>query len=219
MTPGRAEERGRKDGAIIAVTADHGEEFWEHGGFEHGHAMWSEVTRVPLVVQVPGMAGAQVDTVVEHVDLVRGLLGRAAAPVAPTVRGEDLFALAGQPDPGRVALQENCLYGPPCISAIDRTHRLTYNPLAGAGEVWEVNDAGMERVRLQGEAQTEHGQRLINVINRRRGGLQPIQAAQGPKVPSAETFQQLAALGYVDATAAQAPGEGSPQRGCTGEAD
>ena len=111
------------------MTADHGEEFWEHGGFEHGHAMWSEVTRVPLVVQVPGMAGAQVDIVVEHVDLVRGLLGRAAAPVAPTVRGEDLFTLAGRPISGSPS---KACRGPPHLHR--RTHRLTYNPLAGAGK-------------------------------------------------------------------------------------
>ena len=30
---------------------NHGEEFFEHGGLEHGHAFWREVLDVPLVIQ------------------------------------------------------------------------------------------------------------------------------------------------------------------------
>jgi hypothetical protein len=32
--------------AVTAIVSDHGEELFEHGGFEHGHALWPEVTRV-----------------------------------------------------------------------------------------------------------------------------------------------------------------------------
>ncbi len=39
---------GVYDRCLIAFTSDHGEEFWEHGGFEHGHSMYQEVLRVPL---------------------------------------------------------------------------------------------------------------------------------------------------------------------------
>ena len=37
----------------IIVTADHGEEFWEHDGFLHGHTLNDELLRVPLVVIPP----------------------------------------------------------------------------------------------------------------------------------------------------------------------
>ncbi len=37
-------------GAIIAIVSDHGEELFEHGGFEHGHALWPEVTRVHAAI-------------------------------------------------------------------------------------------------------------------------------------------------------------------------
>ena len=39
----------------VVIFADHGEEFWDHGGFEHGHALWDELLRVPLVVAGPGL--------------------------------------------------------------------------------------------------------------------------------------------------------------------
>jgi len=40
--------------AITAIVSDHGEELFDHGGFEHGHAFWEEVTRVHAAIRVPG---------------------------------------------------------------------------------------------------------------------------------------------------------------------
>jgi len=46
------------DDALIAFASDHGEEFWEHGRFEHGHSMYEEVLRVPLAFKLPSASGA-----------------------------------------------------------------------------------------------------------------------------------------------------------------
>lgn len=45
---------------ILAITADHGEELGDRGGFEHGHTLHAELLRVPLALQgatVPGPVG------------------------------------------------------------------------------------------------------------------------------------------------------------------
>jgi arylsulfatase A-like enzyme len=52
------EEKGLLDNTVIVVTADHGEEFGEHGGFGHGHRLHSEVVRVPLLIVAPGRVPA-----------------------------------------------------------------------------------------------------------------------------------------------------------------
>ncbi len=63
------------------VTADHGEEFGEHGGWGHAHTLHPEVMRVPLVV-----SGAGVDTPavreerVGVVDVAATLAGLAGVP-------------------------------------------------------------------------------------------------------------------------------------------
>ena len=41
------------DTTWVAITADHGEEFGEHGAWEHGHAMYDELVRLPLIVAPP----------------------------------------------------------------------------------------------------------------------------------------------------------------------
>ena len=51
-------ERGIYDDTTIVFTSDHGEEFWEHGGYEHGHTLYDELLRVPLIVKLPQSAGA-----------------------------------------------------------------------------------------------------------------------------------------------------------------
>ncbi|UCH95031.1 MAG: sulfatase [Candidatus Aminicenantes bacterium] len=41
------------DNTIIVIFSDHGEEFKEHGGFGHGHSLYSEVINVPLIMHYP----------------------------------------------------------------------------------------------------------------------------------------------------------------------
>jgi arylsulfatase A-like enzyme len=47
------ERRGALQNTIIIVTADHGEEFGEHGVFGHGNSLYLESLRVPLVLWYP----------------------------------------------------------------------------------------------------------------------------------------------------------------------
>lgn len=46
-------ESGRWDEALVIVTADHGEEFLEHGATQHSVQLYEEVVRVPLLVKFP----------------------------------------------------------------------------------------------------------------------------------------------------------------------
>ncbi len=47
-------DRGMLDQTLIIVTSDHGEEFGEHGHYEHGSNLYMVQTHVPLVVALPG---------------------------------------------------------------------------------------------------------------------------------------------------------------------
>ena len=48
-----------RPGAIVILTADHGEEFDEHGGRYHGTTLYDEQVRVPLIIAVPGVSPAR----------------------------------------------------------------------------------------------------------------------------------------------------------------
>jgi hypothetical protein len=51
------DETGLSQNTIVILTADHGEEFEEHGGTLHKATLYSEVTHVPLLVRIPGVEG------------------------------------------------------------------------------------------------------------------------------------------------------------------
>jgi arylsulfatase A-like enzyme len=51
------ENEGLYEESLIILTSDHGEEFWEHGGYEHGHSTFQEVIAVPLMIKLPGARG------------------------------------------------------------------------------------------------------------------------------------------------------------------
>ncbi len=62
------------DRTIVVVTADHGEEFGEHGHRKHGWSCHEELVHVPLLVRIPGVAPKRIDAMVALVDVVPTIL-------------------------------------------------------------------------------------------------------------------------------------------------
>jgi len=81
-------ERGFLDDAVVVVTADHGEEFQEHGARGHGKTLYDEVIRVPLIVLAPGPPQAGVvEHLVSSVDIAPTVLALAGIPIPPSFEG------------------------------------------------------------------------------------------------------------------------------------
>lgn len=55
------DQRGHMENTIVVVVSDHGEEFLEHGGMDHGRTLYQEVCHVPLLFAGPGVPGGAVD--------------------------------------------------------------------------------------------------------------------------------------------------------------
>ena len=81
---------GRYDNALIIVTADHGEELFDHGGFSHGYTLHREVVQVPLIIKFPGQTEARVvDGHASLMDIVPTVLAAVGLP-ATTAEGGPL---------------------------------------------------------------------------------------------------------------------------------
>jgi arylsulfatase A-like enzyme len=91
------EHAGVLDRTIVIVTSDHGEEFWDHTGrgAYHGHTLYDELLRVPLVWYEPDLSGAGKarDEPVDLVDIVPTVLARIGAPMPVGLDGVDLSPL------------------------------------------------------------------------------------------------------------------------------
>jgi arylsulfatase A-like enzyme len=77
---------------VVAITADHGEEFRDHGGVYHGSTLYDEQVRVPLLLRAPGLEPGKISAPVESIDLAPTLLSIVGAPVPASMRGRDLRA-------------------------------------------------------------------------------------------------------------------------------
>ncbi|MBM4352938.1 MAG: hypothetical protein FJ109_03935 [Deltaproteobacteria bacterium] len=71
---GYMEIKGLLEDTVVIVLADHGEEFGDHGKKFHGHQIYQESIHVPLLVRVPGMEPARVDSRVGLLDLFPTIL-------------------------------------------------------------------------------------------------------------------------------------------------
>lgn len=78
--------------AITVLTADHGEEFGEHGGTLHGRTLYDETIRVPLLIRGPGVAVGRTRGLAGSLDLPPTLLGAMGIMPPDSYRGIDLGA-------------------------------------------------------------------------------------------------------------------------------
>lgn len=97
------------DDTLVVITADHGEEFFEHRNKGHMKSLFHEVVRVPLVLRWPGRlrAGSSSSELVSTIDVMPTLAAAAGVEEALKVEGRDLAPLFdGRPIEGRNALSE-----------------------------------------------------------------------------------------------------------------
>lgn len=77
-------ERGVYEDALIVLTSDHGEEFWEHGNVHHAHSLYEELIRVPLMIKLPNSAArSTVEAAVSTVSLPATILELCGIDYAP----------------------------------------------------------------------------------------------------------------------------------------
>ncbi len=189
---------------VLALTADHGEEFWDHGQFEHGHDYYREVTEIPLIFWGPERipAGRRVESPVGLVDVGPTLLAAAGLPVPPPEQpdqGRSLERLWRNPaggaedlDPPRTSGRN--LYGLPAVLLEQGPWRYILRA-NGVQELYDVTRDPAERHNLAAEEAELAGlfrqllePRLAYYLGSSEQPVQPI---------SEETLRALRSLGYV----------------------
>ncbi len=199
----------------VILTADHGEEFQEHGGTMHGKTLYQEVIRVPLVIRPPlpfgGGSPREPRVVSERVtllDLHPTILDLAGLPLPGPVEGISLAAGLG----GKAAASRETAIGA---------------QLYHDGSAWDALLAGEEKIirvraldaRRPGETRLElydlrgdpgerdnlaasHEERVADLLAILAGyeetwGVPGSDRGDAVDRIDPETLEQLKALGYV----------------------
>jgi arylsulfatase A-like enzyme/Flp pilus assembly protein TadD len=94
--------RGLYEGAVIAITADHGEGLGAHGEAAHGIFLYDETIHVPLLIKLPRSPAVErrVENCVELVDILPTLLEEVGVAIPEQVQGESLLDLMKAKPPG-----------------------------------------------------------------------------------------------------------------------
>lgn len=86
----------RLKNTLVILTADHGEEFYDHHGWGHGHSLYQELIRVPLIISGEGLlpSGHRIQNPVSLLDVFPTLLSLIGAnellSLPYSLEGEDL---------------------------------------------------------------------------------------------------------------------------------
>jgi len=91
---GELKRLGMYDGTLIVVLSDHGEEFWEHGAYGHGHSLYDELLHVPLLVKLPrSTERGVIDVPVSTASVMPTVLSLAGSPLPAGYPTADLLPL------------------------------------------------------------------------------------------------------------------------------
>ena len=107
-------EAGLYDKTLIIVTADHGEEFFDHEGWGHGKSLFNEVVRVPLIIRYPPLfpQGKDIKATARHIDLLPTILKAAGIPVPGPTEGHSLLSFVenAQPSEKRIPVYSEVIH-------------------------------------------------------------------------------------------------------------
>jgi arylsulfatase A-like enzyme len=191
----RLTEIGFLDNAVVLVTADHGEEFLDHGGLLHRSTLFEELVRVPFILwgrYVP--AGVVDPTLVSTIDIAPTLLAAAGIEPPPAMEGRNVLAPSTTP-PGdqRVFAQ----YGTRNYSIRTPRYKLIRNH-RGNLQLFDLTDDPRERRNLSRELSPLAAglDEELEIWRRERPTLSEDSANTTGIDPATE--ERLRTLGYLD---------------------
>ena len=163
--------RGILDDALLVVTSDHGESFWEHGEcFDHGWNTNDSTMRAVGLIRLPGASGAgtRLSGLVANIDILPSVLDYLGIPVPRAIDGEALDLRSASPRaPGNPRFGQatkpwdsvekdprwHNLHKSRCIR--DGKYKLIQIPASGAEYLYDLaQDPGESRNLLAGSAPT-----------------------------------------------------------------
>ncbi len=193
---------GLLESSIVVLTSDHGEEFGEHGAFQHGQ-LYEDNLRIPLIIHHPALEGRVVEQRVRNIDLLPTILRAVGSPVA------------GERD-GRV-IPESGTGEPPPVVAIAMTgqEKASVSLLQGSKKLilWCHKKPGVEEFDLATDPEELRGpavesraesRKLLKRVATLVGGRPCrviLRAAKGKSSTdglAAKSIEVLRSLGYVE---------------------
>ncbi len=143
-------DAGIYDDTYIALTSDHGDEFFEHGGMDHGHTLYDELLRVPLMVKPPGaVEPRRVNSLVSTVALAPTLLDAAEIAYDPADFAFPALPLRPSDDAPQVVYSSGLLYGNQLEAVVFDRYKYIVDVRYGTEQLYDLRDDPGEMLDLR----------------------------------------------------------------------
>jgi arylsulfatase A-like enzyme len=206
---------GILDDVVLVVLSDHGEDFWDHDEVRspgHGHSVYQDLLRVPLIVRAPGRvpSGQRIVTPVSLLDVAPTIVDLCGLAEPASFRGTTLAPALrnGAEPPPRPIWSESVEYGPDRFALRDGSFKAIvtprpddvhgdFHPRVPPVEVFDLVADPAERVNLAGRADSQVGRVVAEVGERARLKLHAAPERPAAEAPDEDLLRRLKALGYV----------------------
>lgn len=185
---------------VLIFTADHGEEFREHGRLGHARNLYNETVRIPLFIRLPEtVSTTSSKEVASLVDVAPTLLAIAGGKAPQSWQGRALIDKRGQisPQEGRhVLVQLDNGIIPPLSALIGKNWKLIIHDKTQDKELYNLLDDPAERNNLT-TLQPEKARQQNEVLQKLVLSLTPAPKTGETKPLQKDKEEMLRSLGYV----------------------
>jgi arylsulfatase A-like enzyme len=200
------EAHGHKEDTLVIITADHGEEFLDHGGFWHGCTLYDELIRAPLLIQASALPPRRINQLVSLVDVFPTIVDLIDGESLPALElsGQSLLPLMlGEPWQERPVVSATAFRGAPQHAVISGQYKLILHTENDQRELYDLRfDTGERLNLLTATAAPGRSQALAAAVEAELRALgygqpRPINYGRTEAIADEELLRQLEALGYV----------------------
>lgn len=193
------EEEGLADETIVIVLNDHGEEFFEHGGYEHGHTLYPELIDMALIVRIPGrdLREAAAARYVSHVDIAPSVVD-ALGLASDAVFDGDSF-LAASRSGGETVYAEHVKRGTEKKAVRSEGWLLVRDSVTGMRELYYLTSDPGAKENLAGKGLAEEellGGEIASYVEATEKEAKAMGASSEMNLPE-ERKRRLRGLGYI----------------------
>ncbi len=146
------DRQGLRERTLVVVMADHGEEFYDHGGYSHGGTLYQEILHIPFIFwgSPVRVSGRVVETPVAALDLLPTLAEVAGGSIPAEARGRSLLpALQGEELEARPIYSEGLFRPPYDLQAVQYAgYKLISSPSSHRAELYDLHHDPTEQVDL-----------------------------------------------------------------------
>jgi arylsulfatase A-like enzyme len=193
---------GQGEDAWVFITADHGEELWDHGDFEHGHRFEDEVTRVPLIIRAPkrlrGQYKSRVAQSARMVDIHPTIIELFGKTPQKPVEGTSLMPLMKGEGESRSAFMQYVYRGPDAESYFDGRFKFIKYLKGDDYRLYDMKHDPKERSTIRDDSAKTNMADKLNAFKKMLESKFDSQRAHRSVTLSPETTEALRKLGYVD---------------------